>query len=254
MRRWTRERQRLRNTGPSVFTEYVQFVYCLVWLVQTASSSIRYIFSFRETSCPVMASHGKRVGPFGSNRTAWVMLDHCGGLVHLFRLEREEKSIILSDFRYIGIIIRRKYYLLVPIADHLRRTRPRSGQHCPHASSSVPDHFGVITGIIGDWTARLLLSAVAIIFAHLLHAAVLITSRTEAAHELHCEFFTGGWQHQHSMSLLWPDDGLASKSEFSQRGWHLWPMYSWINAEKRLYEEVQNIQRESNYTARSLRE
>lgn len=193
-----------------------------------------------------MASHGKRVGPFGINRTAWVMLDHCCGLVNLFRLERGEKSIILSDFRYIGIIIRRKYYLLVPIADHLRRTRPRSDQHCPHASSSVPDHFGVITGIIGDWTARLLLSAVAIIFAHLLHTAVLITSRTEAAHELHCEFFTGGWQRQHSMSLLWPDDGLASKSKFSQRGWHLWPMYSWINAEKRLYEEVQNIQRESN--------
>ncbi|KAF3851068.1 hypothetical protein F7725_012840 [Dissostichus mawsoni] len=55
----------------------------------TQSTAVR----LRETSSPEMQSQGQRVAPGWGNSAAGVMLDHCGGLIHLLWLGKGSDSI-----------------------------------------------------------------------------------------------------------------------------------------------------------------
>lgn len=129
----------------------------------------------------------------------------------------------------------RKHYLWLSRFAKLRRTRSWPNWLIPYVSPSLMGLFSLITDRLRDWMASFLLTASFTgISAATLHAARLALSRTQAASELRGEFFTWGWQHQHSSSLLWPNDSLASRSELSLTGRPFWPLHIWVNAEKRL--------------------
>lgn len=131
----------------------------------------------------------------------------------------------------ITAIIRAWYYfnsyLWLTYTGNLRRAKPWSLAVTFSASTSLMNFFGFVIGSLTAGLAFMLLTlrAALRLAAETLYAVKLILALTDIAYELNREFFSWGWEHQHSLALLWSNDDLTVGSSLRSAGRWFRPLH-----------------------------